>query len=151
MEAFSNILDKLLIEMNASINEKITGINFLELIKFNLIENLQELDEKTINELKFTLSKNDFIEKNLNTGNRSIIYTIKYFDKSESKIKQKSKNDYLEIMIEGLKKISVFDNNKVNKYIRLNLFKNMGMVLGQETVFSAEIAKKSIVLSIFNN
>ena len=38
MESFIKTLDNLLMEINKSINEKVTGIYFLELLKFKLIE-----------------------------------------------------------------------------------------------------------------
>ena len=54
MGTFDITLDQLLIDLNKSINEKIGGTNFLELIKFLLIEKLNNLTE---NDLKNLINK----------------------------------------------------------------------------------------------
>ena len=44
-----------------------------------------------------------------------------------------------------------YDKKNDHNYIHSNLLKNMGIVLSADTVISSKIAKKSIVLSIYNN
>ena len=44
MDYFLKLLDKLLKEINDSINEKIIGINYLEIINTCLVVNVQNLD-----------------------------------------------------------------------------------------------------------
>ena len=150
MKNSSKILNQLITEINCSINEKITGINFLELFKFELIDKLKNLDQKIVDEVKLILSNQENFEKELIIDNRSIIYKVEYFAKSESVIKQITKNDYLSIILDGLKSISVFDKMTANKSIQSYLSKNMGIVLSKETLISSKIAKNSIMLSISN-
>ena len=150
MESYNGIFDKLLTELNTSINNKISGIHFLELLKYELIEKLKDLDQKNSEELKLLFTNQNSFENQINMDNRPIKYKIEHFSKSESIIKQKTKNDYLCIMLEGLKIISVFDNNVAEKSIQSNLTRNMGIVLVKNTVISAKITKKSIMLSILN-
>ena len=45
MNSFVELLDDLLIKINSSVNEKIFGINYLENIKFQLIEQLISIDQ----------------------------------------------------------------------------------------------------------
>ena len=150
MENSSKILNQLFTEINSSINEKIIGINFLELFKFELIDKLKNSDQKIVNEIKLILSKQESFENRIDIDNRSIVYKVEYFAKSESMIKQITKNDYLSIILDGLKSISVFDKMTANKSIQSYLSKNMGIVLSKETLISSKIAKNSIMLSISN-
>ena len=150
MESYNGIFDKLLTELNTSINNKISGIHFLELLKYELIEKLKDLDQKNSEELKLLFTNQNSFENQINMDNRPIKYKIEHFNKSESIIKQKTKNDLLCIILEGLKIISVFDNNVAEKSIQSNLTRNMGIVLVKNTVISAKITKKSIMLSILN-
>ena len=74
MEPFNKILNQLLTIINSSINDKITGINFLELIKFELIEKIKNIDQKIFDELKMTLLSQNCTEKKTN---QEIFYSIK--------------------------------------------------------------------------
>lgn len=151
METFNKIFDKILIEINKSINEKISGINLLELLKFELIEKFKDFDENTLKDLKLILLDKQIIEKEIDLNNRKITYKIEYFDKSIAKIKQKIQNDYLSLIIDGLKSITIYENNNDKKSIFSYLSKNMGIVLSKDTLITTKIAEKSIILSILNN
>ena len=52
MESFFKEIDKLIIESNEKINEKILGINYLEKLKFSLIEQIINLKIKSYEEIK---------------------------------------------------------------------------------------------------
>ena len=151
METFSKILDQFLIEINESINDKISGINLLELLKFGLIEKFKDLDENVLKDLKLILLNKKILEKEIDLNNRKITYKIEYFDKSMSQIKYKTENDYLSLILEGLKSITIYENNNDKKSIYSNLSKNMGIVLSINTVITTKIAGESIILSISNN
>ena len=90
-----------------------------------------------------------FLHNTLNM--RKIKYKVEYFDKSISKIKEKIDNNYLWLILEGLKSITIYDFNYEDKYIFSNLSKNMGIVLSLNTVITSRIAEKSIILSISSN
>ena len=89
METFSKILDQFLIEINESINDKISGINLLELLKFGLIEKFKDLDENVLKDLKLISLNKKILENEIDLNNRKITYKIEYFDKPTSKIKHK--------------------------------------------------------------
>ena len=63
-----NILDISISEVN-SINEKIKGLNFLEILKINLIEKILPI----IIDTKFPLDKFNNIEKEINEEARNLI------------------------------------------------------------------------------
>ena len=144
-------LEQIFSDINKSINEKIGGINFLELIKFLLIEKLNSLTENDLKNLKLMPLNGKILEKNINLGNRKIVYKIEYFDKSVSMIKQKTEKDCLSIILEGFKSITIYDNTDHEKSIYSNLSKNMGIVLSLNTIITTKIAAKSILLSILND
>ena len=151
MSSSYTTLEQIFLDLNKSINEKIVGTNFLELIKFLLIEKLNNLTENDLKNLKLMPLNGKILEKNINLSNRKIAYKIEYFDKSVSIIKQKTEKDYLNIMLEGFKSITIYDNADHKKSIFSNLSKNMGIVLSSNTVITTKIAAKSILLSISND
>ena len=151
MSSSYTTLEQIFSDINKSINEKIVGINFLELIKFLLIEKLNNLTKNDLKNLKLMPLNGKILEKKINLDNRKITYKIEYFDKSVSIIKQKTEKDYLCIILEGFKSITIYDNTDNEKSIYSNLSKNMGFVLSLNTVITTKIAAKSILLSISNN
>ena len=68
----NNILEIIISEVN-SINDKIKGLNFLEILKINLIEKLSFINDQNI-----SLNEFDLIEKEVNADNRSITIFIKF-------------------------------------------------------------------------
>ena len=68
----NNILDTIISEVN-SINDKIKGLNFLEILKINLIEKLSY-----INFQDNTFNKIDQIEKEVTTNKIYIKISVKY-------------------------------------------------------------------------
>ena len=151
MVTFDITLNELFIEINKSINEKIIGTNFLELLKFELIEKFKALEKNGLNSLKLMLTDGTVLEKEINLNKRKIKYKVEFFDKSTSKIKEKIDNNYLWLILEGLKSITIYDFNYEDKSIFSNLSKNMGIVLSLNTVITSRIVEKSIILSISSN
>ena len=151
MKTLDITLDQLLMEINKSINEKIVGTNFLELLKFALIEKLNILAKNDLKNLRLMPPNGKILKKEVNLDNRKITYIVEYFDKSESKLKKKIENDCLNIILEGLKSITIYDSDNNKKTIYSELSKNMGIVLSLNTIITTKISKKSIILSILNN
>ena len=151
MDYFLKLLDNLLIEINDSINEKIISINYLETIKFSLIEKLSELEENIIEDFKSELSVNKLFSKELDLNTRSINYSINFIGNSTSNIKQIIQKNTLYIVLDGAKIISVFDKNKKSISIKMNITKNKGIVLSENTIINENINKKSIILTIIYN
>jgi len=151
MENLNITLEQLLIEIDSLINEKTSGTNYLELLKFALIEKIKDLEENDLKNFKIMPLDGKQLEKEVNLKNRKIQYSIEYVDKTVSKIKQRTKNDSLCLVIKGLINITIYDINNDTKSININLLKNMGIVLSLNTVITSKIAEKSIILSISNN
>jgi len=151
MENLNITLEQLLIEIDSLINEKISGTNYLELLKSSLIEKINNLKENDLKNFKIMPLDGKQLEKEINLKNRKIQYRIEYFDKTVSKIKQRTKNDSLCLILKGIINITIYDINNDTKSININLLKNMGIVLSLNTVITSKIAEKSIILSISNN
>jgi len=151
MDYFLKLLDNLLIEINDSINEKIISINYLETIKFSLIEKLSELEENIIEDFKSELSVNKLFSKELDLNTRSINYSINFIGNSTSNIKQIIQKNTLYIVLDGAKIISVFDKNEKKISIKMSITKNRGIVLSENTIINENINKKSIILTIIYN
>ena len=151
MDSFEEFLDNLLIEINNSIDEKIVGTNYLENIKFQLIEKLSVLEKNIVEGFIFELSAKKLFSKRHDFNTRSINYSINYIENSISQIKHIIENDTLYIVLNGAKIISVFDNKKPIKSIKINMTKNMGVVLSQNTIINENINKKSTILTIIHN
>ena len=149
MEKFILPFEKILTEINNSINEKIIGTNFLEIFKYQLIEKLFTEDIIKYDDLR--IINNSFFEKDFFSANRNLKYKLEYFDKSVVKIKEKVSNNYLYIVLDGLMSITIFDNIDEKKQIFSKLSKKMGLVLSLNSTINATIAEKSIILSISIN
>ncbi len=148
MNPFIEFLDNLLIEINNSINEKIVGINYLEVIKVKLIEKLVVLDKNIMQDLKSELMNQGTLSKKQVFNNRPISYNINYYEKSASTIKQSIQKETLNIVLEGSKILSIFDKYKPNKSVKFTIIKNVGTVISHNTIISENTNKKSIILSI---
>ena len=151
MENLNITLEQLLLEIDSLINEKISGTNYLELFKSSLIEKINNLKENDLKNFKIMPLDGKQLEKEINLKNRKIQYRIEYFDKTVSKIKQRTKNDSLCLILKGIINITIYDINNDTKSININLLKNMGIVLSLNTVITSKIAEKSIIISISNN
>ena len=151
METSNKTLEQLLIEINESINEKINGTIFLELFKSRLIEEFKGLKENNLKNLKLMLPDGKKIDKKIDIYNRKISYKIEFFNKSVSKIKHKIEKDFLFLVLEGIKSMTIYDNTDDEKTIYTNLSKNMGIVLSLDTVITSKVLENSIILSITTN
>jgi len=148
MDSFLKLLDNLLVEINDSINHKIIGINYLENLKYKLIEKLTLVEKNIIEDFKSELPVKKLFSKKLNFNTKSISYTINYLENYVSNIKHVIQKNTLYIVLDGVKIISVFDNNKQKISINSNITKNRGIVLSQNTIINENINKKSIILTI---
>ena len=72
MRAFNELLSKYLVDIDKSINKGVVGINYLESIKYLLIEKLENIDQ------------NIFIDfhTNLNTKNQSLANVLDILEKN---------------------------------------------------------------------
>ena len=136
---------------NETINEKIIGINYLEQLKYLIVNDLTLFDEKIFKDILANNKENKTEDYLFDFNNRSIKLSINFFKDSISKINNTINKDNLSIVGYGLKNITINDKDNAKKSITLKLFKNMGIVLSQGTLVSEKIASGSIILDINSN
>ena len=134
---------------NSKINENIVGINYLEKLKYLVIDNLKDSQDKfTLDNLAPVLEKKNNQSIKFKFKNRSLFLSINLYKNPLSKIKLCYDNDTLSVVINGVKKISLFDLFDKRKKVSLSIFKNMGLVLSENTITSEKIAAGSIIMDI---
>ena len=142
-------ISNIIIKNNNIINENIVGTNYLEKLKYLVINNLKDNKDKfTINNLEADLKKKNNQSTKFEFENKSLILSINLYKDSLSKIKSSYKNDTLSIVINGIKTISVFDLHNKKKKISLSISKNTGLVLSENTIASENIVAGSIIMDI---
>ena len=139
MENFFKKLDNFIIECNKEINEKILGINYLEKLKFSLIERIVGLNIKSYEEIKNFQKINEHNNIKLNI-------ILHHYNDALSKLKNPLPNDNLCIILRGSKTFKI-TNNKESKNI--TLYQNMGITLPSKTNVNESIAKQSTIIDIF--
>jgi len=138
-----NILDIIITEVN-SINDKVKGLNFLEILKINLLEKILPI----INDLKFPLDQFDNFEKQINEETRSIRISIQYFKNSFINRKKIIDKDTLFLFFN---ETSIFDIYKDDKnFVNILLYKNTGISLSNKTVINSKLNKNLLLIEIQN-
>ena len=145
IEEISNII----IKNNNIINENIVGTDYLEKLKYLVINNLKDNKDKfTINNLEDDLEKKNNQSTKFEFENKSLILSINLYKDSLSKIKSCYNDATLFVVINGVKTISIFDLHDKKKKFSLYISKNMGLVLSKNMITSENIAADSIILDI---
>jgi len=138
-----NILDIALSEIN-SINDKVKGLNFLEILKVNLIEKLSPI----IKDLKFPLDQFDNLEKEINENIRNIKISIKYFTNSFIIRKKIIDNDTLFLFFNEASSFDIYKDDK--NFVNLLLYKNTGISLSYNTAINSNFNKNLLLIEIQN-
>jgi len=134
---------------NSEINENIVGINYLEKLKYLVIDKLKNGQNIfALDDLVAVLTEKNNQSIKFKFKNRSLILSINLYKNPLSKIKLCYDNDTLSVVINGVKKISLFDLHNKKRKVSLSIFKNMGIVLSENTITSEKIAAGSIVMDI---
>ena len=134
---------------NSKINENLVGINYLEKLKYLVIDNLKDGKDKfTLDDLAGSLKKKNNQSIKFKFKNRSLFLSINLYKNPLSKIKLCYDHDTLSVVISGVKKISLFDLYDKKRKVSLSIFKNMGIVLSENTIISEKIAAGSIIMDI---
>ena len=137
---------------NSKINENIVGINYLEKLKYLVINNLKDSQDKfTLDNLVAALKKKNNQSIKFKFKNQSLFLSINLYNNPLSKIKLCYDNDTLSVVINGVKNISLFDLYDKKKKVSLSIFKNKGIVLSENTIISEKIAAGSIIMDIVSN
>ena len=138
-----NILDIIITEVN-SINEKVKGLNFLELLKINLIAKILPI----VNNLKFPLDQFDNLEKQINEGNRNIKISIQYFTNSFIIRKKIIDKDTLFLFFNEASSFDIYKDDKNS--LNILLYKNTGISLPINTIINSKFNKNVFLIEIQN-
>ena len=138
-----NILDIIITEVN-SINEKVKGLNFLEILKINLITKISPI----INDLKFPLDKFDNLETQINQETRSIIISMQYFTDSLINRKKIIDKDTLFLFFNEASSFDIYNDDK--NFVNLLLYKNTGISLSNSTAINSKFNKNLLLIEIQN-
>ena len=134
-----NILDIIITEVN-SINEKVKGLNFLEILKTNLIVKILPI----VNNLKFPLDQFDNLEKQINEGNRNIKISIQYFTNSSIIRKKIIDKDTLFLFFNEASSFDIFKDDKNS--LNILLYKNTGISLPINTIINSKFNKNLFLI-----
>ena len=138
-----NILDIIITEIN-SINEKVKGLNFLEILKTNLIAKILPI----VNNLKFPLDQFDNLEKQINEENRSIKISIQYFTNYSIIRKKIIDKDTLFLFFNEASSFDIFKDDKNS--LNILLYKNTGISLPINTIINSKFNKNLFLIEIQN-
>lgn len=145
MEKITKDISEIIAGEIKTINDKVRGLNFLELLKAGIIEKLLEL----VNKQKFPLDQLIEYQNEIKENSRHINISISYFLNSMSISKKKIDNDSLFISLNELSNFDVFKDNK--EFTSLVLYKNTGLSLPKDTVLNAKYSKNLLLIEITNN
>ena len=145
MEKITKDISEIIAGEIKTINDKVRGLNFLELLKAGIIEKLLEL----VNKQKFPLDQLIEYQNEIKEDSRYINISISYFLNSMSISKKKIDNDSLFISLNELSNFDIFRDNK--EFTSLVLYKNTGLSLPKDTVLNAKYSKNLLLIEITNN
>ena len=145
MEKLTKNITEIITSELKLVNEKVLGLNFLEILKIKVIEKLLLL----LKEQKFPLEQKIIYEKEIIENSRNIKILINYFINSMSISKKKIDNDSLFISLNELSNFDIFRDNK--EFTSLVLYKNTGLSLPKDTVLNAKYSKNLLLIEITNN
>ena len=138
-----NIYEIVLAEVN-NINDKIRGLNFLELLKFQLLNNLLPL----INAQEFPFKETINFKTDLKEKSRNLNISINYLINSLSVSKKILENDILIMTFNESSNIDIYSDKQNFKSIILH--KNTGLCLPNKTVMNSKFNKNVLILEIIN-
>ena len=144
MEKITKDISEIIAGEIKTINDKVRGLNFLELLKAGIIEKLLEF----VNRQKFPLDQLIEYQNEIKEDSRHINISISYFLNSMSISKKKIDNDSLFISLNELSNFDIFSGNKSFKSLVLN--KNTGLSLPKDTVLNAKYSKNLLLIEITN-
>ena len=135
-----HILDTIISEVN-SINEKVNGLNFLEILKNNIIEKYLETYSQNSN-----LNDLDQIEKEVNSESRDIKIYIKFLKNSSIISKKSIEENTLFLSLNESSSFDIYENEK--DFVNLVLFKSTGISIPKDTIINSKFNKNVLLIEI---
>ena len=147
MDKLLESFDAIITEINNQIGDKVYGINYLEKIKYFLIDKIDTLDTSIINNKE--TKKNKELIKKYGENNLSISFNLN--SDPLAIIKNNTVDDHLCIVVRGFKSIKIYQNLNSKESHSINLFPKTGIVISKDTLVSESVNKDTILLNIFNS
>ena len=144
MEKLTKDISEIIIADLKTLNDKVRGVNFLELLKTNIIEKLFQLVSKQ----KFPLEQKVSYENEINEESRNIKISINYFLNSKSISKKIIRNDSLFISFNEGANLDIYKDEK--NFTTILLYKNTGIALPKDTVINLKNNKNLFLIEIVN-
>ena len=138
-----NILDIIITEVN-SINDKVKGLNFLEILKINLIPKISPI----INELTFPLDQFENLEEQIDDETRSIKILMQYFPNSFINRKKTIDRDTLFLFFNESSSFDIYKDDK--NFVNILLYKNTGISLSNNTIINSKFNQNLLLIEIQN-
>ena len=136
---------------NCSLNNEIKNskpLDLLEYIRLNIIEKLRSQNNKKTLELINLIKKNNNLQKTIKIDELDLIIIFNYYDEERNEKRIQSKNNALEIVLNGQKNYQIFDNDDKKKYILYKIMPFYGVVYSANTLISYKTIKKTTLLNI---
>jgi len=146
MQDLTKYIDNIVYESSTQINDKVLGVNFLEKLKYLLIDKIKLFNKNFIKNIE-NYQNNKTAKK---YGENYLLIKVKTNSDSVSTIKNIVSNDYLSIVVHGSKSLKIYENSSSKKSFFLNCVTNTGIVISKDTVISESISKNTILLDIIN-
>ncbi len=144
MEKLTKNITEIITSELKLVNEKVLGLNFLEILKIKLIEKLLLL----LKEQKFPLEQKIIYEKEIIENSRNIKILINYFINSMSISKKKIDNDSLFLTFNEPTNFDIYKNEK--NFTSILLYKNTGISLPKDTMINSKYNKNLLLIEIIN-
>ena len=138
-----NILDIIITEVN-SINVKVKGLNFLEILKINLIPKILRI----LNDLKFPLDQFENLEEQIDDETRSIKILMQYFPNSFINRKKTIDRDTLFLFFNESSSFDIYKDDK--NFVNILLYKNTGISLPNNTIINSKFNQNLLLIEIQN-
>ena len=144
MEKLTKDISNIIITEAKNINEKVRGLNFLELLKTNLIEKLLLI----LSQKKIQLDKEINYANEIEEDLRIIKISINYFVNSQFISKRKLDNDSLFLAFNDTINFDIYKDQK--KFSSMLLYKNSGISLPKDTIINSKYNKNLLLIEIAN-
>ena len=145
METLTKNIYEIVTAEASTISEKIKGLNYLEILKNNLIDKVLPL----IISQKFPNDQIINFEKIIEENTRNINVSINYYDKSISISKKTIENDSSFITFNEISSLDIYKDQR--NFYSLLLYKNTGITLPKDTIINLKINKNVLLIEIKNN
>ena len=144
MEKLAKDISEIIIAELNTINDKVKGLNFLELLKASILEKLFQLvsDQKIETDQLFSF------ENKINQDLRNIKISIKYFNKSISITKKIIEHDSLLINFNEAINYDIYKDEK--NFSSILVYKNTGISIPKDTVINSKYNKNVLLIEILN-